>query len=216
MPRLLAEHCREILLLGAHCDDIAIGAGGALLDLCRARPGLRVSAFVLSGAGTERETEERAALAAFCPKAELEVTVLDVPDGRLPQHWDRAKDALHELRGRCAPDLIFAPAAHDAHQDHRELARLTPTVFRGGLILGYEILKWESDLAQPTAFWPLPEQVLQEKIELLHRHYPSQLSRDWFDRESFAGLARVRGVQCRSRYAEGFHVDKLVIGGAAL
>nr|BFE85726.1 hypothetical protein GCM10020093_083270 [Planobispora longispora] len=119
MLRLLPERCAEILVLGAHCDDVPIGAGGTLLELCRASPETRVTALVLSGGGTAREDEERAALAAFCPKAELDVTVLDIPDGRLPTHWERAKQALEEVRRRCEPDVVFAPSPHDAHQDHR-------------------------------------------------------------------------------------------------
>ncbi|GIH91021.1 PIG-L deacetylase family protein [Planobispora siamensis] len=212
MIRLLPERCAEILLLGAHCDDIVIGAGGTLLELCRASPEARVTALVLSGGGTAREDEERAALAAFCPKAELEVTVLDLPDGRLPANWERAKEALERVRRRCDPDVVFAPSPHDAHQDHRGLARLVPTAFRDHLVLGYEILKWESDLAQPNVFVPLPQDVLAEKTALLHEHYPSQHGRTWFDEETFRGLARVRGVQCQSRYAEAFHAAKLTIG----
>lgn len=211
MHALLPGRLEHLLVLGAHCDDVAIGAGGALLTLCRANPGLRVSALVLVGAGTGREAEERMALAAFCPKAELEVTVLDLPDGRVPAHWERAKDALERLRPRCDPDLVLAPAMHDAHQDHRELARLVPTVFRDHLVLGYEILKWDGDLAQPQAYLPLAEEVLAEKAALLHQHYPSQRGRSWFDTEAFAGLARIRGVQCQARYAEAFHVSKLVL-----
>ncbi|HME78785.1 MAG TPA: hypothetical protein VKI00_24980 [Mycobacterium sp.] len=41
--------------------------------------------------------------------------------------------------------------------------------------------------------------------------YPSQSGRDWFDDEVFLGLMRVRGVQCRSRYAEAFTVEKAVL-----
>src|SRR5262245_25567793 len=79
---------RSVVVLGAHCDDIAIGAGGTLLTLCDANPGLRVDALVLSGGGTARADEENAALRAFCPGADLDVTVHKVPDGRLPAHWD--------------------------------------------------------------------------------------------------------------------------------
>ena len=114
------------------------------------------------------------------------------------------------------PDLILAPTAHDAHQDHRTLAKLVPTAFRDHLILGYEILKWDGDLAQPTVFLPLAEPVLREKIAKLHEHYGSQRDRSWFDAEVFGGLARVRGVQCHARYAEAFHVAKLVLGAAPL
>ncbi len=212
MRAVIPERLDHVLLLGAHCDDIAIGVGGTLLTLCRANPGLRVTALVLTGGGTGREAEERMALTAFCPKAELDVTVLDLPDGRVPSHWERAKDAVEELRGRCDPDLILAPSPHDAHQDHRELARLVTTAFRDHLVLGYEILKWDADLTQPQAYLPLPEGVPAEKAALLDLHYPSQRGRSWFDAESFSGLARIRGVQCHSRYAEAFHVSKFVIG----
>jgi LmbE family N-acetylglucosaminyl deacetylase len=200
----------ELVLLGAHCDDIAIGAGGTVLTLCRAHPGLRVRALVLGGGGTPREAEERAALAAFCPGADLEVAVLDLPDGRLPTHWERAKEALEAFRRTCEPDLVLATSRHDDHQDHRELARLVPTVFRDHQTLHYEILKAEPDLAQPAVFVPLDPDVLAEKCRLLHEHYPSQLSRTWFDDETFRGLARVRGVQGGTRYAEAFHVTRLV------
>jgi LmbE family N-acetylglucosaminyl deacetylase len=213
---LLPERLDHMMLLGAHCDDIAIGAGGSLLELCRAHPGLRVSALVLTGGGSLREEEEKAALTAFCPGAQLDVTVLDLPDGRVPTRWERAKLALEELRSRGEPDLVFAPSPHDAHQDHRAVAELVPTAFRDHLTLGYEILKWEGDLAQPTVFLPLAEPVLREKISKLHEHYGSQRDRSWFEPETFTGLARIRGVQCRARFAEAFHVSKLVLGAAPL
>ena len=216
MLSLLPERLDQIVALGAHCDDIAIGAGGSLLELCRAHPGVEVVALVLTGGGSLREEEERAALEAFCPGAKLHLSVLSLPDGRVPTRWERAKQALHDLRADTDPDLVFAPSRHDAHQDHRTLAELVPTAFRDHLTLGYEILKWESDLAQPTAYLPLAEPVLREKLTKLHEHYGSQRDRSWFDAETFAGLARIRGVQCHARYAEAFHVSKLVLGAAPL
>ncbi|MCE3551267.1 PIG-L family deacetylase [Pseudonocardia sp. RS11V-5] len=216
MLSLLPERLDQMVLLGAHCDDIAIGAGGALLELCRAHPGVSVTAMVLTGGGSLREEEEREALAAFCPGAKLEIIVHDLPDGRVPVRWERAKQAVEEVRAMGEPDLILGPTAHDAHQDHRTLSKIIPTVFRDHLALGYEILKWESDLAQPSVYLPLAEPVLREKVTKLLEHYGSQRDRTWFDAETFAGLARVRGVQCHARYAEAFHVQKLVLGVAPL
>jgi LmbE family N-acetylglucosaminyl deacetylase len=201
----------RVVALGAHCDDIAIGAGATLHALCRAEPGVRVDALVLSGGGTEREEEERAALAAFCPGADLDVTVLKLPDGRLPAHWDTAKSALEELRARTEPDLLLAPHADDAHQDHRGLAQLVSTAFRDHLVLGYEIVKWDGDLARPNVFQPLSQELAEKKVELLQQHYPSQRHRPWYDREVFLGLARIRGIECHTRYAEAFHVTKLIL-----
>ncbi len=216
MMSLLPERVDRMLLLGAHCDDIATGAGGALLELCRSHPGVSVTALVLTGGGSLREEEERAALTAFCPGARLEVTVLDLPDGHVPIRWERAKLVLEEIRAHTEPDLIFAPSPQGVHQDHRTLAELVPTVFRDHLALGYEILKWDGDLARPVAYLPLAEPVLREKVAKLHEHYGSQRDRSWFDLETFSGLARIRGVQCHARYAEAFHLSKLVLGVAPL
>jgi LmbE family N-acetylglucosaminyl deacetylase len=202
---------RAVVALGAHCDDIAIGAGGTLLFMCEANPRLRVDVLVLSGGGTEREDEERAALAAFCPAAELRITVLKVPDGRLPAHWDEAKEAIEDLRANISPDLIFAPNLFDAHQDHRGLAELTPTAFRDHLVLGYEIVKWDGDLGRPNAFQALDAALLAAKVELLQRHYASQRDRPWYDREAFLGLSRIRGIECGARYAEAFYVNKIAL-----
>jgi LmbE family N-acetylglucosaminyl deacetylase len=200
-----------IVAVGAHCDDIAIGAGGTLLTLCLARPGIRVDALVLSGGGSEREQEERAALAAFCPGAELRLTVLKLPDGLLPARWEEAKAAVEELRARTDPDLVLAPRTEDAHQDHRGLARLIPTAFRDHLVLGYEIAKWDGDLGRMGAYQPLSPEVAEQKVRLLQEHYPSQRHRAWYDREAFLGLARIRGIECHARYAEAFAVTKLTL-----
>ncbi|AHI01788.1 PIG-L deacetylase family protein [Kutzneria albida] len=211
MKHLRPGPVRSVAVLGAHCDDIAIGAGGTLLRISTANPGLTVHALVLTGGGTARATEEWAALTAFCPEAKVELTVLDLPDGRIPANWAAAKQAVEDLRTRIDPDVVFAPSAGDAHQDHRVLAELVPTAFRDHLVLGYEILKWDGDLGQPTCYLPLTEELARRKVALLHEHYPSQAARDWFDDEAFLGLARLRGVQCRSRYAEAFFVDKFVL-----
>jgi LmbE family N-acetylglucosaminyl deacetylase len=209
MIRLRAAGLGRIAALGAHCDDIAIGAGGSLLAICTARPGIRVDALVLSGGGTEREDEERAALTAFCPGADLRLAVLKLPDGRVPAHWEEAKAAVEELRARTDPDLVFAPNRADAHQDHRAVAELVPTAFRDHLVLGYEIVKWDGDLGRPTGYQPLTPEITEAKVALLQRHYASQRGRPWYDREAFLGLARIRGIECRARYAEAFHVDKV-------
>lgn len=201
----------EIALLAAHCDDIAIGMGGTLLTLATRHPGLRVRALVLTGGGTQREAEERAALSALCPGAEVTVEILELPDGRTPAHWDEVKGALAGFRRQSAAAVVFAPQRHDAHQDHRLLATLAPTEFRDHLILGYEIIKWETDTPTPTVFQPLRDDIATSKADLIYAHYPSQRQHDWFDHETFLALARVRGVQCRHRYAEAFVLEKATI-----
>lgn len=216
MLSLLPERLDRLLLVGAHTVDIAAGAGGALLELCRAHPGVVVQALVVTGGGSLREEEERSALTAFCPGARLEVAVLDLPDGRLPARWERAKLALEELRTRGDPDLILGPSARGSQQDHQTLAALVPSVFRDHLLLGYEVITAGGDPGRPVAHLPLSEPVMREKIAKLHEHYGSQRDRSWFDGEVFGGIARLRGLQCHARYAEAFHIETFVLGVAPL
>jgi LmbE family N-acetylglucosaminyl deacetylase len=201
----------SIAVIGAHCDDIIIGAGATLLQIAHHNPDVVVHALVLTGAGTERETEEKNAFAALLPRTDVRLTVADLPDGRLPEHWGSAKQRLARFRSECQPDLVIGPHRHDYHQDHRVVAELIPTEFRAHLTLAYEILKWESDLLNPTLYMDIPGDVARKKAQVLADSYPSQSHRDWFDDEAFLGLMRVRGVQCHVRYAEAFVTEKAVL-----
>lgn len=205
------SRARSVVALGAHCDDIAIGAGGTLLQLCRSGAVERVDALVLTGAGTVREAEERAALTAICGDVPVTVEVHGFCDGRVPADWRDAKAAVSRFAKAHPADLVLAPQPADAHQDHGALAEFTGQEFRDHLVLGYEILKLESDLPPVNVHVPVTETILADKIALLHEHYPSQVGHDWFDDEAFRGLARVRGVQCHERWAEGFVASKVVL-----
>ena len=197
----------SVLAVGAHPDDIEIGCGATLLQLAD-RPGTTLRGLVLTGSDT-RLQEASEALSAFFPGADLETQAF--PDGRLPAHWEAVKDALHELATRLVPDVVLCPRAEDAHQDHRLLGRLVPTVWRDALVLHYEIPKWDADLQPPTHYVPVSPDVARRKVALLDAHYPSQRDRDWWDDELFLGLMRLRGVECKSRYAEAFFAHKVVL-----
>jgi len=198
----------SLLAVGAHPDDIEIGAGGLLLQLA-ARP-LQARYVLLTGTA-ERHAEARAAAAAFLPGADLTVELSQLPEGRLPAAWAQAKEVLEQVARSCTPDVILAPSVSDAHQDHRTIAEIMPTVFRDQLCLSYEIPKWDGDLGRPSLYVPLSPETARRKVELLHKCYPSQHGRDWWDDEVFLGLARLRGMECRAPYAEAFGCAKSVI-----
>ena len=204
-----------ILAIGAHPDDIEIGAGGTLLSLAEAQPGLRARYVVLTGTA-ERHQEARSAASAFLPAADLSVELHELPESRLPAAWQQVKDVLEQVARSCSPDLILAPSRDDAHQDHRTIAEIVLTVFRDQLYLAYEIPKWDGDLGRPSMYFPLSAGVMRRKLELLHKCFPSQRARDWWDDEVFLGMARLRGMECRARYAEAFCCPKALLLPEAL
>ena len=198
----------SVLAIGAHPDDIEIGAGGLLLGM--AGTPLRTHYVVLTGTA-ERHQEARNAAQSFMPSADLTIELFDLPEGRLPAMWASVKEILEGVAQSCSPHVIVAPSSGDAHQDHRTVAEIVPTVFRDQLYLAYEIPKWDGDIGRPSVYIPLSASTARRKVELLQKCFPSQRTRDWWDDEVFLGLARLRGMECRARYAEAFRCAKFVI-----
>ena len=195
-----------VVAVGAHADDIEIGAGGTLLRMRETHPDARFRWLVCSAAG-ERADEARAAASAIGVD---DVTVLDFADRFLPAEWQRLKTSIGRWAAQGHPaDLVFAPRREDRHQDHRVVADIVWQSFRTSMIWAYEIPKWEGDLGQPNVFVDLSDAQVAAKIDLLDRSYPSQKGKAWFDHDTFRGLARLRGVESGTTWAEAFHVEKL-------
>ena len=207
-----------LLCLGAHADDIEIGAGGTVLRLLAERPHTRVTWAVATGGAepadrnpADREAEARAAAAAILGgAAEATVEVGAFRDGFLPTQAAALKEWAQERLEGARPALVLTHRADDAHQDHRAVADLAWQTFRGATIAAFEVPKWDGDLAPPNAYVALDADVLERKVRVLREHFPSQRAKPWFDNETFRGLARLRGVEAGVRYAEAFHVRKLV------
>jgi LmbE family N-acetylglucosaminyl deacetylase len=203
----------SVLCLGAHSDDIEIGAGATLLSMQERGVRLDVQWCVLSGGG-ERESEARASAADFLAGAEsARIEVMSFKDSFFPEQGDAIKSWFAALRDRVNPDLVLTHRRGDAHQDHRQVCRLTWNTFRDHTILEYEIPKWDGDMGQPNLYMPISAKVLKRKVDLLITHFGSQRSKQWFDAETFFGLARLRGMECRApeRYAESFFGHKLAL-----
>ena len=201
----------SVLCLGAHSDDIEIGAGASLLQWQAAGVRLDVLWCVLSANGP-RESEARASAADFLSGAErARIEVHRFRDGFFPAQSAEIKAWFEQLKVRVQPDVILTHHGDDAHQDHRETSSLTWNTFRDHLILEYEIPKWDGDLGRPNVYVPVSEAAIARKVELLMRHFGTQRSKDWFDQETFRGLARLRAVECRAedRYAEAFYARKV-------
>ncbi len=214
--RLLAERGRPltVLCLGAHCDDIEIGCGGTLLRLLGEAAEVRVHWVVWSHSGNEaRRSEALASAEALLGASAAQVEVKDFRDGYLPFVGERVKDEFEAMKGQVQPDVIFTHSRGDLHQDHRLIEQLTWNTWRDHLILEYETPKYDGDMGRPNVFVPLSEDVCGRKVELLEEHFATQRGRRWFDRETFLGLLRLRGMECNSAsgYAEGFFGHKVVI-----
>lgn len=203
----------RLLCVGAHGDDIEIGCGGTLLQLARRHPHLDVTWVVLT-ATAERAREVEASAERFLADARTRSLVVErFRDGYLPYEAAPVKDCFERLKTRVAPDLVFTPGRHDWHQDHRFVSEVTWSTFRDHLILEYEVPKYDPEPeSAPNVLVPIDDDVAELKAQHLLDAYASQGSKPWFTRDLFLGAMRLRGVQARVRFAEGFWARKLVLG----
>lgn len=205
----------QVLCIGAHCDDIEIGCGGALQVLQARRPRLKINWVVLSGTPERRLETQRAMDLLVRPKQRGQLSFGDFADGLFPAQYAAIKQFFESLKRLPRPDLIFCHERADRHQDHRIVNEMVWNTFRDQLVLEYEIPKWDGGLGEPNLYMPLSTAHLKTKVDALMKAYASQRRRDWFTPDTFKALARLRGVECRAAdgFAEAFHARKVRFGG---
>lgn len=202
----------QVLCIGAHSDDIEIGCGGTILLLAKTYPSLKFHWVVFSASGDRGQEAEKAA-ELFTSGHEKKVDLREYRDGFLPYGGQAIKESFEQLKTEVNPDIVFTHWQRDAHQDHRLLSELTWNTFRNHLVLEYEIPKYDGDMGRPNLFVPLEAPLYEQKIDHLFAAFKSQQTKKWFDRETFRGLMRLRGMESNaaSGYAEAFHARKVVV-----
>lgn len=201
----------RVVCLGAHPDDIEIGAWGLIGHIASRNEDAFFDFVVLTGDSRRRTEGENSMRSLLGERAALHAA--DFRDGHLP--YDDPSGVKQFVRESVVadPQLVIAPHVEDRHQDHSFVSLLASQVFRDHLTFGYEILKYDGDLGRPQAFVALSEEQVSAKVAHIHDHFSSQRAKDWFDDSSFRALMRLRGIECKSPggYAEAFYVSKLLI-----
>ena len=203
----------KVLCLGAHSDDIEIGCGGLILSLVKGRRPVDVT-WVVFSAPREREREARRGAAAFLKgAARTDVIIKQFKDGHFPYEGAAVKAVFESLKP-INPDLVLTHYRDDRHQDHRVLSDLAWNTFRDHFVLEYEIPKFDGDLGQPNCFVPLDRATAARKASYLDKVFGTQRDKHWFSSETFMGLMRLRGMECRAPggFAEEFYARKISLG----
>jgi len=195
----------NVLVIGAHPDDLEFGCGGTLIKL-RNR-GYKISLLVMTygeeGSGGKEVRKREQEKNAYLLKAKL--------------YWGNKPDTnvvlnkelimlIEEMIKRLSPEVIFTHFYNDTHQDHRNVSVATITATRYiRNVLFYEVPT--SIEFSPTVFVNMEEEVLKEKLRLLKGHksqvYATRVH-GLSILESAKATALYRGYQNRVKYAEGF------------
>jgi len=214
MEKLRLLNANRVLVLGAHADD-EFGCSGTLARLLEAGADVHLVAFSMCQESVpEKFTKDillheiqQAAQTLGIPRANLRT--YDFRVRHFPAHRQEILEELVRLRNELKPDLVLLPALSDIHQDHHVIAVEGLRCYKHISILGYE-LPMNSISFQHVCFVDLEPRHLDIKVKTF-MCYESQRSRPYASEEFIRSLARVRGLQVESQYAEAFEVIRLRI-----
>lgn len=198
---------KKILVLAPHTDDGELGCGGSMSRFAHEGTDILYAAFSFLPEFNHGILREEATKAAEILGIQLEV--FNYPVRRFPEHRQDILEDMVKLNADFAPELVFVPSRQDIHQDHGIVTAEAMRAFKHTTILGYE-LPWNNFIIETTAFTRLMVADVERKIQAMEC-YESQKQRPYMDMECIHGLARIRGIQAGTRYAEAFSVLRWVM-----
>jgi N-acetylglucosamine malate deacetylase 1 len=204
-----------VYVLAPHTDDGELGAGGFISKLIE--EGANVYYFAFSVA-------EKSVPEGFPPgilrKEVIEATgrlgikkenviLYDYEVRKLNYARQEILEDLIKHRQDIFPDLVLLPSLKDIHQDHSTIAQEGLRAFKNTTILGYELI-WNNLTFDTTSFVKLKKHHIQNKVDAL-KFYKSQGARDYMSEDFIFSLARTRGVQINTKFAESFEVIRWIL-----
>jgi LmbE family N-acetylglucosaminyl deacetylase len=206
---------KNVFVLAPHTDDGELGAGGTIAKLIE--HGANVYYFAFSTAeesvpeGHPKDilkTEVINATKRLGIKRE-NVIIYNYQVRKLNYARQDILEDLIQYKRKIVPDLVLMPSLHDIHQDHATIAQEGLRAFKNCTILGYELI-WNNLTFNTTSFIKLEKKHVKCKCHAL-QEYKSQEGRAYMSEDFIFSLAKTRGVQIGTEYAESFEVLRWII-----
>jgi LmbE family N-acetylglucosaminyl deacetylase len=210
------EKGNNILFLSPHTDDVELGSGGTLEKFRENGNNIMIIVFSEGsiynsddgGKSTLKKEFKRTMKEAMIQNYKI----LNFKIRELGYSRQEILEELVKVNDSFFPDLVVGPSLNDFHQDHQTIASEMVRAFKTeASIICYE-MPWNHISFNTQLFVRLEKKHIERKLSLLN-HYKSQLKmkRPYFSSEFIYGLAKTRGVQCNSEYAEAFEVLRWIM-----
>jgi LmbE family N-acetylglucosaminyl deacetylase/CheY-like chemotaxis protein len=194
---------QSVLAIGAHPDDVEIGAAGTLI--AHRRMGHEVSVLTLSrgargGTGHTRAGESRKAAEVIGATLYHE----DLTDTGIGE-GDPTIGVISRVVETVRPTVIYTHSPHDVHQDHRNTHRAALVAVRQvGRVYCFQSPSATVDF-RPSRFVAIDEQ-LERKLMAIDAFTSQVEIRGYLERDLIEATARYWSRYCDGRYAEPFEV----------
>ena len=217
---------KRILIIAAHPDDDILGCGGLMSKYSQADISFRV---IIIAEGTscrftadsplvtdEIEKRTQFGIQALSVLKQSNYHFYNLPCGRLHLISQlKINKIIEDEIKNFKPDTIFTHSLNDTNSDHRTVYESTLTASRplkGKTIpklYSYEVLsssEWRYDKSfEPSFFISLTKKDVDQKVKAMEKYTTEQ--QDFPHPRSSEGiytLAKFRGMQMNSEYAEAF------------
>lgn len=206
---------KKVLVVAPHTDDAEFGCGGTISKMVENGIKVFVATFSACEKSVPRKYPPDVLIKEFKDATKLlgvniDHTFLYKYEVRVfSENRQSILQDLIELRKKISPDLVLIPSLSDIHQDHQTISNEGVRAFKFSSILGYE-MPWNNFSFESSSFVFLNENHIKNKIEAL-KAYKSQSKRPYANEEFIRSLARTRGVQINTHYAEAFQVIRWII-----
>jgi LmbE family N-acetylglucosaminyl deacetylase len=209
------QNIKRILVLAPHTDDGELGVGGTISKFIEQGAEVYYAAFSTAAESVPEGfpkdilvTEVKAATSKLGIKSE-NLFIFNYQVRKLNYVRQEILEELVKLKKKYEFDLIFIPSLNDIHQDHSTVAMEGLRAFKNCTILGYELI-WNNLSFKTECFVILEEKHIENKVNAL-LEYKSQSHRDYVSAEFIRSLAKARGVQIGTKWAECFEVVRLIV-----
>ena len=207
---------KKVLVLAPHTDDGEIGCGGTISKLLENKSEVFYVAFSSAKESLKQKGLNENTLIQEVKVATQSLGIkkknLIIFDHRLRFFTSLRQEILEDminLKNKLKPDLVLMPSLNDIHQDHITIAQEGLRAFKQSTILAYELI-WNNLNFHNTMFVKLEKKNIKAKWDALKK-YKSQKTRSYMNEDFIYSLARSRGVQIGTKYAESFEVIRWVI-----
>jgi LmbE family N-acetylglucosaminyl deacetylase len=205
----------SVLVLAPHTDDGELGCGGTISRFVEEGRSVYYAAFSTAAESIPPPfpkdvlTREVKAATEALGIDQQNLLLFNYQVRKLEFHRQEILEDLLRMKNELDPQIVFIPCQNDLHQDHRTIYNEGLRAFKDCTLLGYE-LPWNNIAFHTRHFVCLETKHIQKKYEAL-KCYQSQAERHYVDEDFIFSLARTRGVQIGSLYAEAFDVIRSVL-----
>jgi N-acetylglucosamine malate deacetylase 1 len=206
---------KKILVLAPHTDDLEFGCAGTVAKLIENNNEVWCAAFSACRQSVRKEFPEDVLITEIKAASQIlgirleHLILFDYNVRTFNFQRQELLDDILKLRERIKPDIVFIPALTDVHQDHYTIAQEGFRAFKFSSLLSYE-LPWNNLSFNTASFMKLDEKHIVKKIEAI-KEYKSQAHRPYANEEFIRSLARTRGVQINTHYAECFEIIRWIL-----